>query len=273
MKKEILEFVSRIWNSSHIKIIISDPERIGRGTKVRDLDKIKKMLTDFKTQTGINEFSFVEEGGQLKRQVVWQQKKRKRIVINFFSVKDINELEVGLSNLVREIKEERERAIEGIELTKTTPKETVTSKTVEPKKIKEEKIPSKELLLDLGGGVKVYLSNGGNLKVRAEHNFLSLVREDGEILTIWFRNWLKEWKETPEVVIREKEYKLKENTIVELEDDFEWVNDRLVRKEKKDREFLLRKGKEGERIIDLGSIRGNPELDMFLRDDNRQLSC
>lgn len=266
-KREIQQFVSRIWNNSHIQIIISDYnlEKICRWMKAHDLDKIKKLLADFKKQTGINEFSLVDERVQSKK-AVWLQQKIKRVVINFFYIKNITELEVGLSDLAKEIKENEKRVIKEAELIKAVSEKAAVPRTVEPPKIEEkEEVPKKELLLELGRGFWFCLPDSGDLKVRRDPNNLLLKKEDGNILFIWFRGWLKEWRESPEVVIGERTYKLKENTIVEIKDEFEWVNGHLVPEEIEDKEFPLKKGKGGEKIIDLSVIKENSELDRFLR--------
>jgi hypothetical protein len=147
-----------------------------------------------------------------------------------------------------------------IELEKIKPNEVPPEQSVliSTKSAETEKVFSGKLL-EIGKGVKIFFSNTKDLEIRViqEENFLELSTKDGK----WLFIHLWEKRKPPEVTIGGKDYRLRENTIAELGEEFEWVNGHLTLEEI--REFPLSKGEKGEKIIDLKKIE-NEEVTNFL---------
>jgi len=262
IKSELQHFRKRL-QSKGIYVDIPEPEKFLKNFRSSDLDKMLKLLPDFKKHT-IDRFLFLDEKSRPKRlkenQGIWQPEGRKnKVIINFFYIKNIEELEAGLSELAKEI--EMAKKIENkTTLTVGEPKiiqkipKEIGLPLVEPSlpEIVIEEITPQPLLLELGKDLKIYLPNIKGLGIEAE-SFkdkssigIELKRRDGKVLSIW---QLVSWPS--EICIGEKDYKIEKDSLTLFDEETE------IR-------YPLKKGEKGEIIIDLSLIKSK-EVEGFLR--------
>ena len=255
------QFISKL-NAKDIKVVTSSSKETAEKIAKKiggNPDRLIQSFVDFKEQTGINKFSFVYEARQV---LAWKKKGQPRVVLNFRLFVKQEELNNALNSLAEKIVMDKEPLINEIvqpKISQTSPSTPI----VQPSKVKEalEEVFTGDLLVELGKGIKIFLSNASGVKVSREEIFLELIRNERRL---YIESWIE--REPFELTIGGKDYRLKQNTgtIVELGDESDFVNGRLLQREKKDREFCLKRGAAGEIIIDLRRIRGNKSLDRFL---------
>lgn len=259
--EQLKQLISKL-DAKNIQIIIpaSNQEKQKIIKKLgRHPEKLMDDFIWFRDQTGINRFTFTFAGK--KQPKGWRKKGQLWTVLNFDKISNQNDVKTTLADLSKKIMEgEREPAVSRAE---AVPR--VSQKIQVASKIKTEKgktlIFAEDLLIELGDGVQIFFPDAKRkgIKGYVERNFLELSKEDEKYLFIL----LREGKDPPEVRIGMQEYRLKESTIVELTDDFEWVDGTLVQKENKGKEFPLMKNGEGVRIINLNEI-DNEKIVKFL---------
>jgi len=247
-------FFSKL-NARGIKVIIpASKKQSGEIAKRcgKNLDDLIDDFLSFKEKTGINRFSFILEQ---RRPTAWKKKKQPWVVINFSKISDKSnkkgELRAVLNNLAGIITSAEEAKIGEETPIKTAPR----------------RIPAEDLILELGEGIQILVPNTKALNLRADkgEGFLYLRKGTDPPASLFIYLFTGEG-EPPEVTIAEKRYRVKEQTLAELQEGegaFDFIDGSLVRKEIIDREFpLIRRN--GAKIISLAAIKGNTAVTEIL---------